>query len=307
MLATRTFAEMFRPRAIVGALPVTLTNGTTADATQIMSDLNWIVNQVNANAAPLASVALINANNNFTTVQSGTAASAAANFPIASQVQNQVFNTLSSTLGTNAITARVAALALGAYVSGQVFTFIPQQTNTGPANITIDAAGSGIIFSMGSTLIGGELRALVPAIIERDATKFNLLNPSQAVLPRYTMSLGADMALNNTANYFDGPSVAQGTIGTWYVSGTVLVHDTAVIAEIYVKLWDGTTVIASGQGLSTSAGASYGVSVSLSGYITAPAGNLRMSARDVSSMSGQMAFNTTGNSKDSTITAIRIA
>lgn len=45
------FADLLRPRLIVGALPVTLTNGTTADATQVMSDLNWIVNQVNAGAA----------------------------------------------------------------------------------------------------------------------------------------------------------------------------------------------------------------------------------------------------------------
>lgn len=35
---------------IIGALPVTLQNGTTADATQVMADFNFIVNQVNANA-----------------------------------------------------------------------------------------------------------------------------------------------------------------------------------------------------------------------------------------------------------------
>lgn len=40
--------------SIVGALPFTLTNGTTADATQVMADLNAIVNGVNANALPLA-------------------------------------------------------------------------------------------------------------------------------------------------------------------------------------------------------------------------------------------------------------
>lgn len=39
--------------AIIGTLPITLTNGSTADATQVMSDFNFIVNQVNANANPL--------------------------------------------------------------------------------------------------------------------------------------------------------------------------------------------------------------------------------------------------------------
>lgn len=39
--------------AIIGALPNNLQNGTTADASQVMADLNFIVNQVNANALPL--------------------------------------------------------------------------------------------------------------------------------------------------------------------------------------------------------------------------------------------------------------
>jgi hypothetical protein len=43
--------------AIIGILPVTLQNGTTADATQVMSDFNFIVNQVNANALPTSFVA----------------------------------------------------------------------------------------------------------------------------------------------------------------------------------------------------------------------------------------------------------
>lgn len=40
--------------AIVGSLPVQLANGTLADATQVMSDFNYIVTQVNSNAAGLA-------------------------------------------------------------------------------------------------------------------------------------------------------------------------------------------------------------------------------------------------------------
>ncbi|KVN55394.1 hypothetical protein WT13_23565 [Burkholderia anthina] len=39
--------------SIIGNLPNTLSNGTTADATQVMADFNYIVNQVNANAQPL--------------------------------------------------------------------------------------------------------------------------------------------------------------------------------------------------------------------------------------------------------------
>ena len=42
--------------AIVGTLPVYLVNGTVADATQVMADLLFIVQQVNANAQPLGFV-----------------------------------------------------------------------------------------------------------------------------------------------------------------------------------------------------------------------------------------------------------
>lgn len=38
--------------AIVGTLPYTLANGATADASQVMVNYNYIVSQVNANAAP---------------------------------------------------------------------------------------------------------------------------------------------------------------------------------------------------------------------------------------------------------------
>jgi len=119
-----------------------------------------------------------------------------------------------------------------------------------------------------------------------------------------TNSLGADVLLNNTANYFQGPSIAQGTVGTWFASGTVLVGDTGA-ANIQCKLWDGTTVISSGSINATSAGGN--ASIALSGYIVSPADNLRISCKDVSSVNGKILFNFTGNSKDSTISAIRIA
>lgn len=120
-----------------------------------------------------------------------------------------------------------------------------------------------------------------------------------------TNSLSGDVALNNTANYFDGPSVAQGTVGTWFVSGTVSVTDTAGAAGFSAKLWDGTTLISSAS--TASAGVSFALSISLSGTISSPAANIRISVKDTSSTSGKILFNNSGNSKDSTITVVRIA
>jgi hypothetical protein len=119
-----------------------------------------------------------------------------------------------------------------------------------------------------------------------------------------TNSLAADVLLNNIALYFDGPSVAQGTVGTWFVSGTVTVTDPGFSAAIYTKLWDGTTVIDSGATQTVAAGGS--IAITLSGIITNPAANLKISVRDLAGSSAFIKFNVTGNSKDSTITAIRI-
>lgn len=188
---------------IIGAFPYTLTNGTTADATQVMADLNKIRNDVNANAASLGSTALSTANNNFTVPQSGQPAVAGANFPIASQVQNFSFNTLTSELGTNILTARCAQLPLAAYSTGQVFNFIPSQTNTAPAvTMTIDAAGTVPISKYGlgsvaqSDLVMGRTAWLV-----FNQTALELLNP--ATVQTVVNPVGA---VTNADNNF---SVAQ--------------------------------------------------------------------------------------------------
>lgn len=119
-----------------------------------------------------------------------------------------------------------------------------------------------------------------------------------------TNVLGADVLLNNTANYFDGPSMAQGTSGTWFASGTVTITDTGSVAAIYCKLWDGTTVISSAS--ATVVNATNNIAIALSGNIASPAANIRISCRDATAITGKMLFNFTGNSKDSSIFGFRI-
>jgi hypothetical protein len=128
-----------------------------------------------------------------------------------------------------------------------------------------------------------------------------VLSTKNPALTSVTGALGADVALNNTANFFDGPSINPGT-GVWFVSGTVTINDTTA-AGFYVKLWDGTTVIASAA---ASIPASSTITVSVSGVITNPASNVKISVRDITATSGSIKFNTTGSSKDSHITAVRI-
>src|SRR6516164_6544518 len=118
----------------------------------------------------------------------------------------------------------------------------------------------------------------------------------------FTNSIPADITINTTS-YFDGPIVAQGTSGTWLASGVVTLTPGAATPRTFnVKLWDGSTVLSS-TSLSVTNG-SFG-SVTLSGYIASPAGNIRMSVQQLNS-DGIIKFNSSGSSKDSTITVFRI-
>jgi hypothetical protein len=115
--------------------------------------------------------------------------------------------------------------------------------------------------------------------------------------------LGADVNLNNVTTFFDGPSMAQGTSGTWFVTGTVTVND-AANSVIQAKLWDGTTVIsACVSSTTTTTGV---MSITLSGVLSSPAANIKISVKDVSATTGKILFNNTGLSKDSSIFGIRI-
>lgn len=123
-------------------------------------------------------------------------------------------------------------------------------------------------------------------------------------LSNVTNSLSADMTMNVTANYFDGPSTAQGTSGTWLASGGVTVTDTGSGANVFCKLWDGTTVIDSRA--VTIGAASQFQNIALHGVLAAPAANIKISCRDTTTTTGVIKFNSTGNSKDSTLTVFRI-
>lgn len=122
-----------------------------------------------------------------------------------------------------------------------------------------------------------------------------------------TAALGANVSMGATGTYYTGPSIAQGSTGTWLVSGQVTVQNTVGGDVVNVKLWDGATVVASARmHLVSVSGTYYGV-CALSGVLSSPAGNLRISVSPVSRTDGAIAFNASGNSKDSTITAFRIA
>lgn len=140
-------------------------------------------------------------------------------------------------------------------------------------------------------------------VFQSDGT--NLYLSAQPLFTTLSASLGADVALNNTANFIDGPSINLGTVGTWVVFSTTTVNDTGAAAAIHAKLWDGITVI--DACITSVAVTNRHNSFTLVGLITAPAAPVKTSVKDATNTSGVIIFNATGTSKDTTIIAVRIA
>jgi hypothetical protein len=128
------------------------------------------------------------------------------------------------------------------------------------------------------------------------AGNFNINCPGLS----FTNSLAANVNLTNTG-VVDGPSVAQGATGTWFASGTVLITATSgnVIA---CKLWDGTTVIASTATVLGNTQAP----MPLSGILTSPAGNIKISCENASAATGTITASNGLNANASTISAVRV-
>lgn len=135
----------------------------------------------------------------------------------------------------------------------------------------------------------------------------NPITTSGTVTPAVQLSsatavLGSDVLLNSTSSYFDGPSVAQGSTGTWFVTGTVTLYETTQ-AVVDCRIYDGANIISSTRVILP---ANLYTSVSLSGVVPSPAGDLRISCIDRNSTTGKIIANASSNTKDSHITAVRI-
>lgn len=225
-----------------------------------------------------------------TRLQATAAASGTLTLPAATDTL--VGKATTDTLTNKTLTAPVIATIVNSgtlTLPTSTDTLVGKATTDTFTNKTYDTAGTGNVFR-----INGQAVSAVTG-----ATTTLLSGGTQI-----TNSLGSDVNLNNTASYFDGPSIAQGSTGTWYATGTVTLTDTAGAADMLCKLWDGTTVIASGN--TTVSATNQKMTMSLSGYLATPAGNIRVSCKDATSTSGVIKFNASGNSKDGTVSAFRV-
>lgn len=121
-----------------------------------------------------------------------------------SQLQNSASSYLSVS-GTDTIAATLSP-ALTAYATGQIFTFVPANTNTSATTINISSLGAKSITKSGSTaLVAGDLVVNRIALIEYDGTQFQLLNPNAPNAGSFTsITDSGNLTFTGTGNRITG-------------------------------------------------------------------------------------------------------
>lgn len=237
------------------ATGVQVWSGTAASNATADTNINWAEGMapsaVNDSArALMASVAKWRDDNNGTLISSGTSSAL--------------------TLVTNQVE--------GANTAGYAVKFQFGTPVVAGATLAVDGlTATPLQLYPGHNLLGGEFGAgtIANFTYSSSGTGQWIWNCGQA-FPVATASLGSSVTLS-TAAFTDGPTVSLGTSGVWYVTGAV-VFQTQNAADCVVKLWDGTTPIASGY-VSNAASAVGAFTATLSGVITNPAANLKISGQ----------------------------
>lgn len=211
-------------------------------------------------------------------------------------------------------TANQVSVANGNGVAGNQTLSLPNPlniTDLGLTNLnatgTLAVAGNASLNNLNATTFGAGNISATGNVTGANMNVTGALRGTSAMMSPVNNSLAANVNLNNSSVFFDGPSVAQGNNGTWFVSGKVTVFDSSTSSDFYAKLWDGTTVIDAGE--SQVIAVNDQITIALSGFISSPAGNLKISVQNPSGVTGKISANFLGHNninRASTITAFRI-
>jgi hypothetical protein len=118
--------------------------------------------------------------------------------------------TIATVSGTDTLTGTLAP-AITAYATGNLFSFVAANTNTGAVTINLNSLGAKSITKSGTTaLAAGDLLSGQVHLIEYDGTRFQLINPSASGV--LTISFGST-----------GLTPATATSGAVTVAGTLAI------------------------------------------------------------------------------------
>jgi hypothetical protein len=149
----RLLRSYFSLGVIIGPLPNNIVDGTLIDAVPVMANFNWIVSQVNANAA---AGNILNAASIPTFVQPGAVG------------------------GTGNAVTLTPVPAIVAYTAGTRFSFVAIANNTGAVTVAVSGLGTRPLkYCDGTSLTGSELIAGGVYDIEDNGANYILMNSSQ--------------------------------------------------------------------------------------------------------------------------------
>ncbi len=206
---------------IVGTLPYTFVNGVTADATQVMANYNYIISQVNANAANGG------ANSSITSILGLTT-------PLSpGQGGSKYYSAGTSTGTANAQVVSTGITPTGfTLASGKVIYFIAGATNTGATTFTINGTAATAVEKLSSSgllpLVGGEIVAGNPVLAFFDGTQYDLITPLSIKL------LGKSVTLAS-ATTTDLGTAATNTVT---ISGTTTITSFGSTAQVDYPLYN---------------------------------------------------------------------
>jgi hypothetical protein len=83
--------------------------------------------------------------------------------------------TLTGVAGSNSITGSTSPAPTLA--ANQKYLLVPAGTNTGAVVLNVNSAGNKNVYAGNSALVGGELHANIPVLVEYDGTQFQALGP----------------------------------------------------------------------------------------------------------------------------------
>lgn len=196
---------------IVPSIPFNLTNGSVADATQVMGNFNTIVTDVNANSAKNG------INSDITSITGLTT-------PLASTFGGTVIYTGGTTGGSaNAQTVSPTSPSNFALTTGNIVTALAGFSNSGAATLAVDGGAATAMRKKVSSglvvLVGGEIVTGSSYMWYYDGTFYELLNPSTAT------------------NTVMGPGVSvSGDVPTFNGTGGNLIQDGGVLLSALAPL-----------------------------------------------------------------------
>jgi hypothetical protein len=105
--------------------------------------------------------------------------------------------TIATVTGTDTLTGSLTP-AIAAYATGNLFSFVAANTNTGAVTINLNSLGAKSITKQGSTaLAAGDILSGQVHLIEYDGTRFQLINPSGTIVS--SISFGSTGLTPSTA------------------------------------------------------------------------------------------------------------